>query len=120
MGRLISILAVALTCCVIALSGDVFRLAGLTLYTEQYLAGLLAIAMPLLFLKVPAKGGREGRSGPVPWYDLAAALVSFVAALYVAVRFPTLSELVSARPWDGLLVAAVILVLFVEPRACPW
>jgi len=114
MGRLISILAVALTCCVIALSGDFFRLAGLTLYTEQYLAGLLAIAMPLLFLKVPAKGGREARSGPVPWYDLAAAVVSFAAASYVAVRFPTLSELVSRRPWDGMLTAAVILVLFVE------
>jgi len=114
MGRLISILAVALTSCVIALAADWFRLAGLTLYTEQYLAGLLAIAMPLVFLRVPAKGGREGRRGPVPWYDLAAAIVSFAAAVYVAVRFPAFSELVSRRPWDGLLAAAVILVLFVE------
>jgi len=114
MGRLISILAVALTGGVVALAADWFRLAGLTLYTEQYLAGLLAIATPLVFLRVPAKGGRGERRGPVPWYDLAAAIVSFAAASYVAVRFPTFSEMVSRRPWDGMLAAAVILVLFVE------
>jgi len=114
MKKLVSILAVALTCCVIALSADLFRLAGLALYTEQYLAGLLAIAMPLLFLNVPARGGREGRSGPVPWYDALAAAVSFVTASYIAVRYAALSDLVSRRPWDGLLAASVILALFLE------
>ena len=114
MAKLISILAVALTCCVIALSADLFRVAGLSLYTEQYLAGLLAIAMPLLFLHVPARGGRAGRTGPVPWYDVLAAMVSLVAASYVALRFAALSELVSRRPWDGMLAAGTLLILFIE------
>jgi len=61
--NLINVLAVALTLCVIALSADLFRLAGLSLYTEQVLAGLLALAMPLIFLYVPAGGGRGGRRG---------------------------------------------------------
>src|SRR5215218_7644035 len=89
-------------------------MAGLSLYTEQYLAGLMALAMPLLYLHVPAGGRRGVRSGPVPWYDLVAAAVSFVAMIYVAIRFPALSELVSARPWDGLIVAAVVIALIFE------
>jgi len=111
---LLSTLAVALTCGVIALSADLFRRVGLSLYTEQYLAALLALAMPLLFLHLPARGGRQGRSGPVPWYDVLAACASFAGAVYIAVRFPALSEMVSRRPWDGLLVAAVIGILFIE------
>src|SRR5262249_3075867 len=42
------------------------------------------------------------------------AIISFAAMAYVTVRFPTLSELVSARPWDGLLVAAIVVVLILE------
>jgi TRAP transporter 4TM/12TM fusion protein len=114
MPLVVNVLAVALTCAVIAVSADLFRRMGLNLYTEQYLAGLLALAMPLLFLHVPAAGGRTGRSGPVPWYDLAAAAASFLASLYVLARFPQLSELVSARPWDGLIVAGVMIVLIIE------
>jgi TRAP transporter 4TM/12TM fusion protein len=74
--------------------------------------------MPLLFLHVPAGKGDEGgyrvRKGAVPWYDVVAALLSFAAALYVMVRFSEYSELVSRRPWDGLLVAALLLLLILE------
>jgi TRAP transporter 4TM/12TM fusion protein len=108
-------LAVTLTCAVIAVTADLFRRVGISLYSEQYLAGLVALAMPLLFLYVPANGQRGGRKGaPVPWYDVLAALVSFAGMIYVAVRFPALSELVSQRPWDGLIVAAVMILLILE------
>src|SRR3990172_3675861 len=73
MGRVANILAVALTCGIVALAADFFRGVGLALHAEQYLAGLLAIAMPLLFLHVPADGGRKGRVGPIPSYHLPAA-----------------------------------------------
>jgi TRAP transporter 4TM/12TM fusion protein len=112
MKRFTEILAVTLTCGAIALSADVFRMAGLSLYTEQYLAGLLAIATPLVFLHVSARGER-GRAA-VPWYDLAAAAAGFLAAAYLAIRYATLSELTSKQPWDGLLAAGALLVLFVE------
>jgi TRAP transporter 4TM/12TM fusion protein len=114
MGILINVLAVALTCAVIGVTADLFRQASLSLYTEQYLAGLLALAMPLLYLYVPATGGRGGRSGPVPWYDILAAILSCAGAVYIAIRFPTLSELVAARPWDGLVVAAAMIVFVLE------
>jgi TRAP transporter 4TM/12TM fusion protein len=111
---LVNVLATLLTLSVVAVVGDVFRKFGVSLYTEQYLALLTGLALPLLYLHVPARGGRGGRQGPVPWYDLVAAGLSFVTMLYIAVRFPTLSEMVSQRPWDGLIVAAVVIVLFLE------
>jgi TRAP transporter 4TM/12TM fusion protein len=111
---LVNGLAVALTCAVIGVTADLFRKAGLSLYTEQYLAGLMALALPLLYLYVPASGARGGRNERAPWYDVLAAAVSCAGMVYVAIRFPTLSELVSARPWDGLIVAAVLIVLILE------
>jgi TRAP transporter 4TM/12TM fusion protein len=50
----------------------------------------------------------------VPWYDLAAAAAAFACALYMTARYPQLSDMVSLRPGDGLAVAAVLLVLFLE------
>src|SRR6266705_3054062 len=113
MGRLISVLAVVLTSASIALSADLFRMAGLSLYTEQALAGLLAIATPLVFLHVSAAGER-GRAGALPWYDLAAAIAGFAASAYLAIRYASLSELTSKQPWDGLAAAAVLLLVFLE------
>src|SRR5258706_12290370 len=92
MGRLISVLAVVLTCAAIALSADLFRVAGLSLYTEQVLAGLLAIATPLVFLHLSAAGER-GRAGAVAWYDLAAAIPGFAASGFLPLRYWSLSQL---------------------------
>jgi len=110
--RLVAVLAVALTAGAIILSADLYRLAGLAFYTEQYLAVLMAIATPLVFLHVAADGTR-GR-GRVPWYDLAAAAAGGAAAAYLAWRFPRLSELVSRQPVDGLVAAAVLIAAFLE------
>ena len=114
MTQIISALAVALTAGIIALAADLFRRVGLAWYAEQYISLLLAIAMPLIFLHIPADGGRKGRAGGVPWYDIVAALASCAGALYMTLRYPELSDRVSLRPWDGLVVAAVMLVLFLE------
>lgn len=109
--------AVVLTCFVLAWVLDVFRFVGIVIYTEQFLAWALALGMPLTFIHVPAQRGQArggGRSDSVPWYDMLAAIISFAAMTYVAIRFPILSELVFVRPWDGLIVAAVIIVLMLE------
>ena len=114
MPKVVNVLAVALTGAAIAVAADLFRKLGLSLYTEQYLAGLLALALPLLYLHVPARGSKRGRDGPVPWYDLAAAAMACAGAIYMAVRFPVLSEFVSTRPWDGLIVAGGMILLILE------
>jgi TRAP transporter 4TM/12TM fusion protein len=112
--RTVNLLAVALTCFVIALSADLFRRAGLALHAEQYLAALFALALPALFLHFPASGGRRARDGPVPWYDVVLAIAGVLAAAYWAVRFPKLSDMVHLRPWDGMLVAGVVSLLILE------
>jgi TRAP transporter 4TM/12TM fusion protein len=112
MRKLIDILAVALTGGILALAADLFRRVGIVLYAEQYLAGLLALAMPLIFLHLSPRG--KERTGPVPWYDVLAAIVSFVTSVYVAIRFPVLSEMVSEAPWAGIVPAAIMLILFAE------
>src|SRR5204862_473083 len=62
---------------------------------------------------VVAAAGR-GRAGAVPWYDAAAAVAGGAASAYLAIRYASLSELTSKQPWDGLLAAGVLLVLFLE------
>ncbi|HYX63147.1 MAG TPA: TRAP transporter fused permease subunit [Burkholderiales bacterium] len=114
MNKFTSVLAVALTAGIVALAADLFRRAGLAWYAEQYISLLLAAAMPLIFLHVPARGARTSAGRRVPWYDLAAAIASFACALYMTLRYPELSDLVSVRPADGLVVAAILLVLFLE------
>lgn len=112
MKKLVNILAITLTAGVLALAADLFRRLGISLYSEQYLAALLALAMPALFLHVPFKGKK--RIGPVPWYDILAAIASFVTSAYITVRFPPLSELVSTPTWDGIVVGAVWSILMLE------
>ena len=110
---LITILAVTLPLGTIAWVMDWFRLVGLIFSTEQFLSGILALALPLVYLAVPAGAGRA-RTELIPWYDCAAAAVSFVAASYTAIRVPGLSELITARPADGMIVGTLMLVFIVE------
>lgn len=124
MRTLINAMAALLTCGAVAWAADFYRMVGIQVYTEQYIGALCALALPLVFLYVPARrrtrsalddeSGARGRTGAVPWYDLLAALAGFVACAYIAVRFPVLSEEISQRPWDGMIVAIVVGLLFVE------
>jgi len=120
---LVNILAVALTCGVLAWASDLVRAVGIVVFTEQYIAIILALALPLVYLHVPARAekqsDREERAqgrigGTVPWYDILAAIIGSGACLYVAVRFPSLSEEISRSPTEGLIVAAVLCLLFLE------
>ena len=113
MRKLIDTLGVLLTCGVIVLAADLIRPLGFNFYTEQYLAGLLAIALPLLYLRVPARGERK-RSENVPWYDIALAALAFLACAYCAARFPPLSELVVRAPAEGLIPGTVMVLLILE------
>jgi TRAP transporter 4TM/12TM fusion protein len=112
MTKLVNVLAITLTAGVLALAADLFRRVGIVLYSEQYLAGLMALAMPLLFLHIDVSG--KERDGTVPAYDLVAAAASFATSAYVAVRFPDLSQLVSTPTPDGVVAAAVTGLLMLE------
>ena len=110
---LVSILAVVLCLGSFAWALDLYRDVGLQIYTEQYLGGMLAIAIPLVYLAVPAGRGRF-RQGPVPWYDFCAAAAGTLAAGYTAWRYPELAEAVDRRPWDGLVAGGAMVALLIE------
>ena len=110
---LITALAVTLPVGTIAWVLDWFRLAGLVFSTEQFLSGMLAVAFPLVFLSVPAGAGRA-RTDRIPWYDFVAAVTSFAAAAYTAIRVSGLSELITARPTDGMVVETLMMLFIIE------
>jgi TRAP transporter 4TM/12TM fusion protein len=112
MKRLASVLAIMLTAGVLALAADLFRRVGIVLYAEQYLAALMALAMPLLFIHFRAEG--KERDGALPWYDAIAAAAGFLACCYWTWRFPALSDMVSTPTADGIIVAAVLGILILE------
>lgn len=112
---LTTVLAVVLTCGAIAWAADLFRKVGLLLYTEQYLLGMLALALPLVFLTARARKTAEAVAvDRMPWYDWLAAAAGFGAAGYMAVRYPVLAELIAMHPSDGLVAGLVVIFLVLE------
>ena len=110
---IVTVLSVALVGTGLAFSADLFRAAGFIFYTEQFLGGMLTLALPLIYLYVPA-GKDRARTGPVPWYDVILAIVGFLAAGYTAWNFPTVGERIFERPLDALLVGTIIILLIIE------
>lgn len=84
---------------------------SISLYTEQFLAASLGLALFLTFVHFP---GWKRRDGELPLVDLAMALAGLLACAYVAIRYPVLVNELVYRPWDGVLVGATIVVLILE------
>ncbi|MBI1942119.1 MAG: TRAP transporter fused permease subunit [Betaproteobacteria bacterium] len=104
MARLQFALQAALVGCVVAWVLDLQRsLLGLNLYTEQFLLAVLGLAIALCFLEK-----RRTR------LDAAAGLFGLALCLYIAWRYPTLVNELTARPLDGVLMSAALAVLVLE------
>ncbi len=106
------VLAALLTSGSLAWSADLYRDIGLVLFPEQFLSGMLGLALALVFLHYPARRGSDRTRVPVA--DLAAAALGLGAGAYVAVCFPELSERLDSDPLDGLIVSVVFVVLCIE------
>ena len=106
-----TVLALGLTLGSLAWAADLYRMAGMLLFNEQHLAITLALALPLLFLTIPA---RKGPRTSVPWYDLLIALVSFATSVYIAIAYPTLLDRLIDVPLDGVIVSAIMVVICLE------
>ncbi len=95
------------------------------LFTEQMLVAVLGISLALTFLTFPLGGGKtgeeavatallEGSKPAAGWIDVILAAAAFVSCLYVAIRYPALIRELVDRPWYGVLVASVIVLLVFE------
>jgi TRAP transporter 4TM/12TM fusion protein len=110
---LIAIVATLLTLASLGWAMQFYReVLGVLLQNEQFLAGMLGLALGLVFLSQPAR-----RGGPrpfVPWYDWLLAVVGFAVGVYIFLYFGPLSEEVVSRPLDGLIVAFIVIPLVIE------
>ena len=90
---------------------DLPRPLGLNLYTEQLLLAVLGLAIAICFLTAPGSPRYKGR---VPWWDLAAAFAGLALCFYLAWRYPELSDRLTMRPLDGILMSAALALLVLE------
>ena len=92
---------------------DVFRRVGWVFYPEQFSAVMFGLASALVYLAVPAGKGRE-RNGPVPWYDIVAAVLAFATWLYIGIQYPNFSLFATDYPVSGIVSATVVALLLIE------
>ena len=110
-GWSIGLLATILPATAILWAADVPFLLNLLIFTEQFLAIVLAMTLALVFLCVRID---RRQTGSPPWYDICASVLGFLSAGYVAVVYPTLANEVAFTPLKSVIVASILLVLIVE------
>jgi TRAP transporter 4TM/12TM fusion protein len=103
-----------------AWAGEVHILLGLTVFKEQYLGLVLALAFPAVFVGMKARRGERGDR--VPWHDWLLALIGAAVGGYVLLRYPAiayqLGVLTPDKVWLG--AAAILLVLEATRRTVGW
>ena len=109
--RIVAILATLLTLVAIAWSADLPLEFGWQIYTQQYLALVLAFTLALVFMHYRASCGTGGIA---PLYDLAAAALCLGTAGYVAVVYQWLDAELPYHPRLGLPSAIVLLLALIE------
>ncbi|MFN6953395.1 MAG: TRAP transporter permease [Acetobacteraceae bacterium] len=93
---------------VVAFAANVPRMLALPLFTEQFLMAALGLVLLLVFLSFPLRGERPSA------FDTACGAASLAACWYVAARYPSLVTELVFRPWDGIIVASVIVLAVLE------
>src|SRR5262245_9888334 len=80
-------------------------LLGLSFYTEQLLLEVLGLAIAICFLVTRKKPA---------WWDLVGAFGGLALCLWLAWRYPELSDRLTMRPLDGILMSAALALLVLE------
>ena len=105
-------LASLLTLGAIAWAVGIYQILDLSIYTEQFAAAMLAVALALAYVHLPARRGTGRRR--VPWYDWIAVIASLGAAGYLAVRYASIVDIILLRPSDAVAVGVILIVLLLE------
>lgn len=113
-------LAILLILTGIAWALNVPRYLDLGFYPQQFFALILAFALPLAFLLLPAR--RESTRTCVPWIDVVLACISLASVLYIAVNYPDLVLQIFNKPVNVWLPGLIVIFLLLEAlrRATGW
>lgn len=106
-----TILAASLTLMALGWSLDVPRYFSVSFYPQQFFAAMLALVLPLAFL---AKRVNRRSGGPVPIYDLVAALAGFLACGFIAVVYADIVNQIFLRPTAAYVPGTIMIVLLLE------
>ncbi|MEO9299809.1 TRAP transporter permease [Devosia alba] len=117
---LVSLLSVCLTLLSVAWALSIPRALGMAFYPQQFISAILALALPLAFLMLPAR--RSAKRPVVPWYDCVAALLAFVALTYITWNYSALVNLIFAGPPQAYIPGVITILLLLEAvrRATGW
>jgi TRAP transporter 4TM/12TM fusion protein len=102
-GATLWVLQAALIAAVVGWVLDLYRAAGLNLYTEQMLLTVLGLAIAICFLTARRY-----------FWDPLAAVAGLLLCLVLAWRYPQLSTELTSRPLDGILMSAALALLVLE------
>ncbi len=122
------ILAVLKAAVVLLVIGWILDIPGrlqIGLFTEQILVAVLGLSLAITFLTFPLSLGETGeeavaakvlekRTAAVGIIDVLLAAAALISCFYVAVRYPQLIVELATRPWYGILVASVMVLLVFE------
>jgi TRAP transporter 4TM/12TM fusion protein len=119
------VLRAAVVICVVGWILDIPGRLQIGLFTEQVLVAVLGLSLALTFLTFPLNYGETGEEAvaaralekktvPVGWIDVMLAAAALIACFYVAIRYPSLIVELTTRPWYGILVAGMIVLLVFE------
>jgi len=108
-----ALLAALITALAVVWAADLPRMVGLSsLYTEQMIAFVLGASNALILLRRPIV--RRHARPKVPFYDYILAAASMAAGIWLAIRFPVLTEDAFYHPTEVLLVSLVLVPLTIE------
>ena len=115
-----TILAVALILGAAAWALELPRYMAWSLYPQQFFALVLGLALALAFVTMPMRRGSPRDN--LPWYDLAAALLGFLACAWIAVYYQDLVNTIFTRPPAAYVPGVIIVLLLLEAlrRATGW
>lgn len=105
-----TVVPAAMTLAALGYAIDLYSRLGLSLFTEQYICFMLAMALPLAF--VTARANR--RQGPMHWHDVILAILACIAPAYVGVEYPRLVNEIAFQPLDAILTSSVLMLLVME------
>ena len=112
-GNVKPIFGTILTLVALGLAGDVPFYLDVSIFDQQALGIVLGLGLAIVLIAVPARGEATGER-KVPIYDALFALLSTVAGIYFAVRYPVLTNEFYFRQTETFVVGIVFIPLVVE------
>ena len=91
---------------------DIFLSFGVSLWIQQYLAVLLAFALSLTPLLVPAS--KKISRGTLPWYDVVLSAAGLIIGLYLAFSFPKLQATAGLITVERVILGTLSVLLVLE------